>query len=260
MSVPLDQKIALVAGSYRSLIPNQGERIDPISIVQVLYSAGEFELCQGELYQVELLIKNLKDVKLLRPSLFTDLKTKLYQCGTNHNHFGLRMEARIASSLSRKKVTFEYTDAPDFSIAREDGTVFIECTSVWPQTSARHKDYREKVKLAIEKKAAKAYSNTNTAVAMDITSVIAAIITHGVREDSSDFHQYLSHDLSQMNLGAVILFNTVFEVSTNVIHFAYSRVDCLQISCTLRDFLDEFYPKGEIRLYGAFVPGARVVL
>ncbi|WP_332775980.1 hypothetical protein [Polaromonas sp.] len=203
------------------------------------------------------MVKNLEDIRRLQPSVFEDLKEKFYQCGTNYNHFGLRMEARIASSLSRKNVTFEYADAPDFFIVHEDQQIFIECTSVWPDTSSRDKDYRKNVALAIQKKAEKKYSNENTAVAMDVTSILAAMITHGTRDEATDFYQYLGPVLDQSKLGAVILFNTVYSAEVNMLHFVYNRFDCPKISPALRNFMDATYPVVGGKLCEPVIPGAR---
>jgi hypothetical protein len=166
-----EDKLAAVSGKYRALVPSAGEKIDPISLVQGHRDRGDFQSCLGEMFQLELFAKWLADVNSTRPDVFEVFKSKLYQCATIDNYAGLHMEARIASSLVRKGLPFEYQKRADFSV--QGGSIYIECSSVWPDTS-REKDYRDRVASKIAKKNRMGYAAPNAVLAIEVTSVLAA--------------------------------------------------------------------------------------
>lgn len=140
--ISLQAKLATLQREYRELIPSRNAAFDPLKLVTAFAAKGDLQSCQSEIFQLELLIKNLSDVRKPRPDVFSSLRSKIYKCGDYSNHVGLRMEARIASSLARKAVGFAYLDAPDFTVNVEGGTAFIECTGVLPADFPQGKPHR----------------------------------------------------------------------------------------------------------------------
>jgi len=258
--ISLQAKIATVQNEYRELVPWKNEAFDPVKLVTAFAAKGDLQSCQSEVFQLELLIKNLNDIRKPRPDVFSSLRAKIYKCGNYSNHVGLRMEARIASSLARKGVGFSYVDAPDFTVKVEGGTAFIECTGVLPADVPHGKDMRYKIASAINKKSAMPYANGSTAVAVEATSVFAAMITAGLSGDDTDLNQYLPPLLASTSLGAVLVFHVVYDREASFLRFVYHRFDCHGIALELKRLLDEEYPfvGGQIR--NPFVPGARTLL
>ena len=246
-------KLQAVEVAYRSLVLGSGKCIDPVALVRKCLDQGSLEKAAGELYQLELFCKHLNDVRGARTDVFDELTRRLQQCAQPDNYYGLRMETRIASSLVRKGLVFELRERPDFSI--DGDSLFIECGSVWPDTSDPAKDYRARVTSAIEAKNRKRYATYKTILALENTSVIAAMVDHGKLEDDTDFHAFLSHLANRMDFGSVLLFSTVYSHRTFQISSTYNRMDSPSIDETLLAFLERFFPRLDIRVDLPFVPG-----
>jgi hypothetical protein len=250
-----EDKLSDVSRRYRALVPSAGERIDPAALVQGHWDRSDFQLCQGELFQFELFAKHLHDVKGMRPDVFEAFKAKLYQCATADNYYGLRMEANIASTLARGDMPFEFQDRPDFSV--QGGAIYIECGSVWPDTSDRERDYRERVASTIRKKSRKRYATPKTVLAIEITSVLAAMTTHHAREVDTDFNQFLAALLNGTDFGAVLLFSIVYSHETGILHSAYVRFDSPRMDSSLLGFMNTQFPMGSFRVFQPFAAAGR---
>jgi hypothetical protein len=246
-------KLQAVEVSYRSLVPPNLKCIDPIALVRQYLEQGSVERAAGELYQLEFFCKHLRDVRGARPDVFDELVQRMHQCAQPDNYFGLRMETRIASSLVRKGLAFDLRERPDFSV--EGDSLFIECGSVWPDTSDPGKDYRARVASAIQAKDRKRYATSKTILALENTSVIGAMVDHGKREDDTDFHAFLSQLVNEMDFGSVLLYSTVFSHHTNQISSTYNRIDSPSVDARLLAFLETFFPRPGIRIDLPFVPG-----
>ena len=246
-------KLQAVEVAYRSLVLGSGKWIDPVDLVRNFLDQDSLEKAVGELYQLEFFCKHLNDVRCARQDVFNELTRRMQQCSQPDNYYGLRMETRIASSLVRKELVFELRERPDFSI--DGDSLFIECGSVWPDTSDPAKDYRARVASAIEAKNRKRYATYKTILALENTSVIAAMVDQGKLEDDTDFHAFLSHLANKMDFGSVLLFSTVYSHRTFQISSTYARIDSPSIDKTLLAFLDRFFPRLDIRVDLPFVPG-----
>ena len=251
------EKLGGVVAKYRALVPDTGEAIDPSAIVQHHFDKGEFHLCQGELFQFEFLVQWLTDVRTTRPDVFDEFKARIYQCATADNHFGLRMELRIASALARINVPFVFQDRPDFSLY--GGALGIECGSVWPDTNRREKDYRDRIGSIIRKKGQKRYATPNTLLAVEMTSVMAAMATHQAREQDTDFNEFLSELINATSFGGLLLFTTIYSYKTEILASAYARFESPRIDASLLEFMDNFFPKGDYKVYKTFVPGEKTM-
>mgnify|MGYP000479877383 CR=1 FL=1 len=258
--VPYEVKLLELTSKYRDLVPPRGERIDPLKIIENLKKIGDFSSCIGEAYQLELLIKNLQDVQKLRPDIFKTIRQKIYPCGSISNHFGVRVEARIASSLARKNLNFAYSDHPDFSVTINGKTIYIESTSVRPENIYLDKELWQKLVQTIKGKACKAYANLSTAVSVDATPIFAGWQSQRFEGKKTDLKKYLAPTLAATNLGALIIFCLSYSRITGRIEYGYSRLDSPRISDELKNFLDQAYPFGDVRIYAPEFPGARLGL
>lgn len=246
-------KLQSVEATFRLLALSNQKCVDPVALVRQHLERGDVERAVGELYQLEFFCKHLDDVRSARSDVFEGLMKRMAQCAQSDNYYGLRMEARIASSMARKGLAFELRERPDFSV--DSGAIFIECGSVWPDTSNPAKDYRTRVASAILAKDRQRYATSNTILALENTSVIAAMVDHGRMESDTDFHEFLSQLVSGMDFGSVLLFTTVFSYHTSQIHSAYNRMDSPRIDPRLTAFVETFFPRPGVRIDQPFVPG-----
>jgi len=252
-SIPYKYALIDVTGRYRTIVPNEREEFDPIALVQGHWLRGELDLCKGELYQLQLFVKDLNDVRNARSDVFELLKAKVYQCRTADNYFGLRMEAKMAAELVKTKLPFDYRDRPDFSV--QGGTVNIACSSVWPDISDPVRDYRNRIASKIEKKGRLGYAKPNTLLAIDSTIVTAAMANHGLLDEKTDLNQFLANVIDRMAYGAVLSYNTVYSGATGMLMSVYSRFDSPRMDAALLIFLDTYFPLGDLTVYEPFVPG-----
>lgn len=242
-----------VNAEYRQLIPPAGEAIDPAEVVRDHARNGDGPRAMGELMQFGFFVKYLTDVRARRPDVFEELKARMYKCGQADNYFGLRMEARLASSLARAGVPFELQERPDFSIA--DGTIFAECASVWPNTARADRDYRARVEAKLREKSLLRYATPRTFLAMEITSIMAAMVSHGRVEDDTDFFLYLSEAMGATGFGAVLLFHTVYSEDNKGVSSVYNRFESPNIDPSLLSFMEARYPRVGGTLSRIFIPG-----
>jgi hypothetical protein len=254
-NIPFDLMLQWTAAGYRALIPARGERLDPAQIVLEHMQRGDADLAQGEMFQLQLFVRHLGDVQRHRPDVFAGLQTRMYACAQADNYFGLRMEANIASTLARARVPFALQERPDFSV--NDGELFLECSSVWPDTKKPERDYRARVDAALRKKAGQRYARTDTALAVEITSVMAAMVTHRRQPKDTDFHEFLENRLNASGYGSLLLFSITYSGRERTLESCYLRLDARVIDPRLRTFLEERFPLGDHRVYEPFTPGQR---
>ena len=255
--VSFEVKLAELRSKYRELIPPHGEAICPLNVIENFKELGDHPSCSGEVFQLELLIKNLVDIKGRRPEIFLTLRRKFYRCGSLSNHIGLRTEVRIASSLARKNLEFVYGDAPDFTVSINGSTVFIESTNVKPDDLYLGKDPRNKLVHALNKKSGKSYANLKTAISIDATGIFAVWQTQGIEGEKTDLRQFLTPTLEKSNVGALIIFSLSYSMTDSWLSYNYSRIDSPRISKELQIFLDRQYPFGDLRAKSPEFPGAR---
>ena len=247
-------KLHAVEQTYRSLIPaHQTTRLDPVQLVQQYLTDSNIEQAAGEIYALEFFCKHLSDTQSLRPDVFEELAKRMLLCVQPDNYYGLRMEARIASSLARKRLNFNLQERPDFNIG--NGEFFIECGSVWPNSLKNGKDYRERVASTIKSKNKNRYATKNTILAIEITSVVGAMISQGKLDDDTDFHGFLCSLANEMNFGSILLFCTVFSGENNSINSVLDRIDSPQIDQCLLLAMDRYFKKDGVRINQPFVPG-----
>ena len=257
LPVSFEVKLAELRSKYRELIPPHGEAISPLDVIENFRNVGDHPSCSGEVFQLELFIKNLVDIKDRRPEIFSKLRRKVYRCGSLSNHIGLRTEARIASSLARKNLEFAYGDAPDFSVSINGSTIFIESTNVKLDDVYLGIDPRNKLARALREKSGKSYANLRTAVSIDATGIFAVWQTQGIQGEKTDLKQFLTPTLEKLNLGAVIIFSLSYSMEDSWLSYNYSRIDSPRISKELQLFLDQQYPFGDFRAKSPEFPGAR---
>ena len=252
--VNIIEKLLAVEQAYRSLIPaQQTNRLDPVTLVLKYLTDNRLEHAKGEIFALEFFCKHLRDIKNLHPDVFNEFVKRMLLCVQPDNYYGLRMEARIASSLARKRLNFNLQERPDFNVG--NGEFFIECGSVWPNSFKNSKDYRERVISTINSKNKKRYAAQNTILAIEITSVVGAMINQGRLDEDTDFHGYLFYLANEMNYGSILLFSTVFSGEHNQILSAYDRIDSPRIDQSLFSVMEKYFKKDGIRINQPFVPG-----
>ena len=166
------------------------------------------------------------------------------------NFYGWRFELNIASSLTTKNIEFDKIERPDFIITSDEFSPSkIECTSSKLDNYTDIKDLSYKIGSAMNKKGNKDYSDSSTALFIDITNLI------GNRENMDEkigFTEYrellikLVGDIEDYKFGSTLLF--AYTLSTERLSSNYWREDSEVVDQSLKSLLDHAYPKGDVRV------------
>lgn len=252
----IENEIVGIEHRLRQHMPNTSNSFDPISLLRRHAEAGDHDFWLAELIQLRFFCDWLERLRSRRSEVYRELVSRLRTCGQADNYFSLRMEARMAASLAKKNVTFALQERPDLQV---DGGLGIECASAWPH-DGKERDPRLSVLSAIRKKARKGYATPRTAVAVEITRVMAHLLDRRAVGDQSDFTAFLTSELRQSGFGSALLMSTAeFEDGVRSI---YRRVDLAGIDADLDDadlesFMNAHFPFGDLRARVKFIPGQR---
>lgn len=214
---------------------------------------GNYFQRDNELIKMTLLVKHLKEIEGYDLDLLKVFKKQLYKCDTHNKYFGVRFEINIAASLIRKNVIFTKDESPDFVVHSGDRQIFIECGSAH-LSKPKPGDVIYKICSVINKKSRKPYCNPATALFIDITNIFYNSLINEILPEKDEIKEHIRENLCSIPFGAVILFTYIYNKELNRFESVYIRVDNECIDKILLNFLNEFYPFDEHKIYRYAVP------
>ncbi len=214
--------------------------------IQSLYQFqhnGDFRSRNLQLWSIQFLIQQLRDIERYDTKLLEDFGKKLKTVGYGE-YFGVRMEINIATALFKNNIKFKKRESPDFEISFNSDIVFIECTSSHITfTNHTERVIQNKIHSSIRKKTKKSYCNDKTALFIDVTNL--AYTGYSKILDKSEMKKYLQKILSHTKYGAIVLFTFISNYDLNRYESSYVRIDNKITNEILFDFLNQQYPLGD---------------
>jgi hypothetical protein len=92
-------------------------------------NAGQIRLAEFHFLRLIGLANNLLALQSARPDLFQHFSKTLGACTRSEQYYGLRFELQTAASLVGRRIDFQKTESPDFTVTHQTQTVHIECGS-----------------------------------------------------------------------------------------------------------------------------------
>lgn len=203
-----------------------------------------------ELYLLEYFAKHLKEIERARPDVLQVFRREFRRARVEAQFFGLRFEAYIAASLSRKGVSFVKAESPDFRLA--DISCSIECTTTRMVDGGASDDLSYKVASAIRKKAASASHRNDCVLFIDITNILHTSLV----ATASSVRGETRLALEDTEFGCAVLFAHIFNSDNGQLQTVYYREDNSSLTGAPLAFLDMHYWVTENRSYEfSFPPG-----
>jgi hypothetical protein len=205
----------------------------------------------AEATYVKFAIEDLEIVRQKRRDLFKHFKKELRRTSID-NYYGLRLEIRIAASLTAKNTAFRKTETPDF-ILTDLPSAGIECTSahlnLHDTTEPSQVVY--KVVRALEEKATFKYKAVNNILAIDVSN----LLFHEGHEtcakslaDKDKAFPLLREQVNRSNFQSMLYFSydwKAFEDKGIILTSFYTRIDRDGADQNIAGFLDSRFPRGD---------------
>lgn len=221
------------------------------------YLRGDRLLGCAQTAYAQFAVEDLEKVRALDENLFLHFKRELRRNLPASNYFGLRQELRLATVLLAKRIPFNKSETPDFTL-HTTPTIGIECTSVHLSLeNGRSKpDVAYKVNGAISSKAEYSYSTELQVLIVDTSNLL---FHEGVHETpvlsrKTELKRAIGRTVQASNFQSVLTFAYAW-TPTGIGNGAtltsyYSRIDRSDIATTCKQFLDSHYPLGDIWVHG----------
>lgn len=205
----------------------------------------------AEATYVKFAIEDLEIVRQKKPDLFRHFKKELRRTSID-NYYGLRLEIRIAASLTAKNARFGKTETPDF-ILTDLPSAGIECTSAHLnlQDSTEPSQVAYKVVRALEEKATFKYKTVNNILAIDVSN----LLFHEGHEacakslaDKDKAFPLLKDHVNRSNFQSMLYFSyawKAFEDKGIILTSFYTRIDKDGADQNIAGFLDSQFPRGD---------------
>jgi hypothetical protein len=201
-----------------------------------------------------LFAKNLREIYEFDKSLYRDYKKIIKRSQNIDNFFGIRFEINITAKLIRRKIPFEKTESPDFSIDFHLGKAAIECTSTRLRKEKEDYDLLYKIESAIRRKSKKEYSNLHTALFLDVTNLVYEVLNAGASLTKLLDRDKLSGIVRKFDFGNITLFTYLSDSKRGGIESVYTRIDHIRIESGLASLLGICFPHGSLALHEFAVP------
>lgn len=218
------------------------------------HKQGKLDLRNMLIGKIRLLVKHLKDIEKHDPSLLEHFRKKMLKV-RDREYYGERLEINIASSLIRKNVKFTKSESPDFKKI-DNLDIHIECSSAHlTQEIKDEKRLQGKLRKAILKKSKKGYARPNVALFLDITN----IYYHDIKTGSEftfkeNLHKFVRKVLTKSKFGSVILFSYLLDPDKKQYFSNHVRIDNTKINDNLLNFLNSYFPLGNVHFEKHFFP------
>lgn len=189
-------------------------------------------------------IKNIVDslVKIrTNNQVLKAIRKNLISEASGYSYWGFIFELMVAARLEEYGVSFLASDrrggGADFVVNHKDSELFIECHSLFENSSGTSADNTmKKVERGIRKKEAKKYAGKNCALLLDITNLM-----DGDRKIDGNLHSLIPE---KFKFGSIILCCSNMVVLDGVYRYGYgwARQDSNDMSSELRITLDRSFP------------------
>ena len=206
----------------------------------------------GEATYVKFAIEDLEIVRQKKPDLFRHFKKELRRTSID-NYYGLRLEIRIAASLTAKNTAFRKTETPDF-VLTDLPSAGIECTSAHLnlQDTNEPSQVAYKVVRALEEKATFKYKTVNNILAIDVSN----LLFHEGHEtctkslaDKDKAYPILREHVNRSDFQSMLYFSyawKAFEAKGVTLQSFYARIDKEGADQNIAGFLDSRFPRGDV--------------
>jgi hypothetical protein len=206
-----------------------------------MFGAGneKFHLEYGSLL---MLADDLSLIKKTAPDAFAKFRRELFKQRSSVSWHGFRFEVRLFSSFIKKGISITNQESPDFSLTFNESIVFIEA-AISRVEQPKNRTHLYKIQSVINKKNKKKYANFNTALFIDITSILyhdsLVLEENGLESIISSIYAD-----KKIKFGAVILFVFTTNSLRNRYESTYKRIVFEHCSPSLKIMMDDEYPKG----------------
>jgi uncharacterized protein YqgQ len=222
--------------------------------IKDLHKQDQPVLKDYEMSIIAMLVKDLQEIEEYDVSLLKKFKNNLYESVGIDEYFGVRFEINIAASLIRNGIKFLKTESPDFTIQMETKSIYVECGSSH-LSKPKSVDLKYKIVSEIREKAKKKYCNPDTALFIDATNIFHSTPKEILITPSQfQIRTHIKETLEATNFGNVTVFSYLLNKDRNRFESNYQRTDHKNISKPLKQFLNKFYPIGEVIVFNFEVP------
>ncbi|HCM42047.1 MAG TPA: hypothetical protein DIS66_01850 [Candidatus Omnitrophica bacterium] len=221
-----------------------------------LYDKDKSGACAHACY-VQIVMEDLDKIQRHDLKLFQCFKREIRRNPLPpENYFGLRMEIRMAASLTDKKTSFTKSETPDFLI-NDVKNLGIECSSAHLSLHSSHdaKELFYKVEANIKKKEQSCFSTRNTILAIDISNLIfheGKNAMFALLYDKDKARPRLTSIINRSVFQSIICFTFAWVNADNkpsfgaTLHCLYHRADRLNIDPQVESFLNKHWPLGDL--------------
>jgi hypothetical protein len=215
-------------------------------------NAGRIRLAEFHFLLLIGLVNDLRVLQKARPELFQHFSKKLGGCMKLDQYYGLRFELHAAANLVEKRIAFQKTDPPDFTLPLQGGMVYFECGSTHTGPVTTEKALHNRLERVVRRKAGKGYATPNAALFVDISSCVSEAARNHFSGFSLALPNTIRHALRTDAFGSILLFHHLilppdgsprYTYGENGIAMAYTRVDSESIGDTLQELLDAHFPR-----------------
>jgi hypothetical protein len=218
------------------------------------HAAGELNHRDWNLLRLGLLEKQLRVVAERRPELLPGYRQRLLSQDPEH-YMGARFEVLLAANLTYTEIPFASPEPPDFVVFPDDQKLPLECTSIIYRGGDSAK-LRVKIRKALNKKVRESqfyiadYGGVGRlTVSADVTNLFHGSDMRGRIFQPADLESYVAARLSELGLGAAVLFTLVLDRERDSLEAVYLRIDGPSVAPEVKAFLDQSFPINRARTY-----------
>lgn len=211
-----------------------------------MHEEGDLVGRNMELLKLELLFKNLEEVRSADPQVFTRVRRAINKSKSESAFFGARMEVFFAASLIRSGCKIRSQESPDYALLDTLEGLYVESASAHITTS--NTDIIQKIRHVVRNKTRKPYADRQPLLMMDITNLLFVVAQARKPVSRQAFDKAVLVELLDSGLGAALLFSYGFDDHISTIRASYMRVDSPTPDKKLVSFLDKHYPEGSVPL------------
>ena len=181
---------------------------------------GDYKHRDWNILRLGLLGKQLRAVAERRPDLLPEYRKRLLSEDPEH-YMGTRFEIMLASDLVSWGLPFIHPEPPDFVVYPDDQRLPLECISITYRGDDPSK-LRAKIRKGLNKKSRSAAGYISNyggierlVVFVDITNLFHRSDVRGRLLLTEDLEQYVAQRLTEIRLGAAVLYTLVLNRETD---------------------------------------------
>lgn len=225
--------------------------------IEKYHKQGRFFERNTEENRLEMLIKQMNDIKKYDLSLFNSFRNEFNKRSADPGCWGIRFEIRVCSELIKSGIAFKKGESPDFKIFDHQTHAWIECTSLRFISSKKPIVLDERVVSKYISKSHQPYCNLKTALFMDITNIMQKI-SQKEQQDIS-FHinhtrQAIQSSFSVDNYGALFLCFSIYNPQENIFQTGHVSFFSPHVDENLSFLLNKTHPYKPQQVSAYFIP------